>query len=85
MYLVLTGGRFLKNCEFVNFVNILCLQTEQIYVLGVQEYYHTETLAELGTTCKQNASCQITQDNETIFPIWQKESWQTSEETSRYV
>ena len=24
-------------------------------------------------------------DNETLFPNWQKESWQTSEETSRYV
>jgi len=23
--------------------------------------------------------------NETLFPNWQKESWQTSEETSRYV
>jgi len=37
------------------------------------------------TTCKQNASWQTTQDNETLFPNWQKESWQTSEETSRYV
>ena len=45
--------------------------------LGIQE--------ELDTTCKQNASRQTTQDNETLFPIWQKESWQTSEETSIYV
>ena len=27
----------------------------------------------------------ITQDNETLFPNWQKESWQTFEETSGYV
>ena len=27
----------------------------------------------------------ITQGNETLFPNWQKESWQTFEETSRYV
>ena len=26
-----------------------------------------------------------TRDNETLFPDWQKESWKTSEETSRYV
>ena len=44
---------------------------------GIQE--------ELDTTCKQIASRQTTQDNETLFPNWQKESWQTSEETSRYV
>ena len=44
---------------------------------GIQE--------ELDTTCKQNASWQTTQDNETLFPNWQKESWKTSEETSRYV
>ena len=37
------------------------------------------------TTCKWNASKKITQGNETLFPNWQKESWQTSEETSRYV
>jgi hypothetical protein len=43
---------------------------------GIQE--------ELNTTCKQNASWQTTQDNETLFPNWQKESWQTPEETSRY-
>jgi hypothetical protein len=40
---------------------------------------------ELDKTCKQNASRQTTQDNETLFPNWQKESWQTSGETSRYV
>jgi len=28
---------------------------------------------------------QITQGNETLFSNWQKESWQTFEETSRYV
>ena len=44
---------------------------------GIQE--------ELDTTCKQNASRQTTQDNETLFPNWQKKSWKTSEETSRYV
>ena len=44
---------------------------------GIQE--------ELDTTCKQNGSRQTTQDNETLFRNWQKESWQTSEETSRYV
>jgi hypothetical protein len=44
---------------------------------GIQE--------ERDTTCKQNASRRTTQDNETLFPIWQKESWQTSEETSRNV
>jgi len=27
---------------------------------------------------------QITQGNETLFSIWQKESWQTVEETSGY-
>jgi hypothetical protein len=27
----------------------------------------------------------ITQGNETLFPNWQKESWQTLEETSGYV
>ena len=41
---------------------------------GIQE--------KLDTTCKQNASKQITEGNETLFPNWQKESWQTSEETS---
>jgi hypothetical protein len=44
---------------------------------GIQE--------ELDTTCKQNASQQTTEDNETLLPNWQKESRQTSEETSRYV
>jgi len=44
---------------------------------GIQE--------ELDTTCKQNASRQTTQDNKTLFPNWQKVSWKTSEETSRYV
>ena len=34
---------------------------------GIQE--------ELDTTCKQNASWQTAQDNETLFPNWQKESW----------
>ena len=34
---------------------------------------------------QQNASRQTTQDNETLFPNWQKESWQTSVETTRYV
>ena len=43
--------------------------------IGIQE--------ELDKTCKQNASRQTTQDNETLFPNWQKESWQTSEETSK--
>ena len=33
----------------------------------------------------KNASQQTTQDNETLFPNWQKESWQTAEETCRYV
>ena len=45
-------------------------------ITGIQE--------ELDTTRKQNASRQTAQDNETLFPNWQKESWQTSEETSRY-
>jgi len=27
----------------------------------------------------------ITQDNETLFPNWQKHSWQTFEDTSGYV
>jgi len=27
----------------------------------------------------------ITQGNETLFPVWQKESWQTFEEISGYV
>jgi len=27
----------------------------------------------------------ITQGNETLFPNWQKESWQTFEETSGYM
>ena len=40
---------------------------------GIQE--------ELVTACKQNASRQTAQGNETLFPNWQKESWQTSEET----
>jgi hypothetical protein len=44
---------------------------------GIQE--------ELDTTCKQIASRQTTQGNGTLFPNWQKESWQTSEETSGYV
>jgi len=34
---------------------------------------------------KQNASRQTTQDNETLFPNWQKEPWEISEETSEYV
>ena len=46
MYLVLTGGRFLKDFKFVNFVTILCLQTQQTYVLVFQEHYHTEAVAE---------------------------------------
>jgi len=29
---------------------------------------------ELDTTCKENASRQTAQDNETLFPNWQKES-----------
>jgi len=44
-----------------------------------------EIQEKLDTTCKQNASRQTAQDNETVFPSWQKESWQTSEETSGYV
>jgi hypothetical protein len=28
---------------------------------------------------------RLAQDNETLFPTWQKESWKTSKETSRYV
>jgi len=28
---------------------------------------------------------KFTQGNETLFPNWQKESWQTFEETSGYV
>jgi len=44
---------------------------------GIQE--------ELDTTCKQNASRQTAQDNETLLPKWQKESWQASEETSGYM
>ena len=31
------------------------------------------------------SSKQIIQGNETLLPDWQKESWQTSEETSGYV
>jgi hypothetical protein len=44
---------------------------------GIQE--------ELDTACKQNASRQTAQDIVTLFRNWQKESWQTSEEISRYV
>ena len=44
----------------------------------------TEIQEELDTTCKQNASRHTAQGNETLFPNWQKESWQTSEVTSRY-
>ena len=40
---------------------------------------------KLDTTCKQNASKQITQGNETLLSDWQKESWKTFEETSGYV
>ena len=40
---------------------------------------------KLDTTCKQNAQKQITQGNEILLPNWQKESWQTFEETSGYV
>jgi len=40
---------------------------------------------ELDTTCKQNVSRQNTNDNETLFPNWQKESWKTSEVTYRYM
>ena len=35
----------------------------------------TEIQEKLHTTCKQNASKQITQGNETLLPNWQKESW----------
>ena len=35
---------------------------------------------KLDTTCKQNASKQITQGNETLLPNWQKESWQIFED-----
>ena len=44
---------------------------------GIQE--------KLDTTCKQNASKQITQGNERLLPNGQKESWQTFEQTSGYV
>jgi hypothetical protein len=47
------------------------------HTAGIQE--------ELDTTYKQNASRQTAQGNETLFPNWQKESWQISEETSRNV
>jgi len=47
VYLVLTGGRFLNNCEFVNFVTVRYLNTEQTHVVVLQEHYHTETLAEI--------------------------------------
>ena len=40
---------------------------------------------ELDTKCKQNVSRQTTQDNETLFPNLQNESWKASKETSRYV
>ena len=30
---------------------------------------------KLDTTCKENASKQITQRNEMLLPNWQKESW----------
>ena len=46
-------------------------------ITGIQE--------KLDTTCKQNASKQITQGNETLLPNRQKESWQTFEETSGYL
>ena len=46
-------------------------------ITGIQE--------KMDTTCKQNASQQITQGNETLLPDWQKESWQTFEEISGYV
>ena len=46
-------------------------------ITGIQE--------KLDTTCKQNASKQITQGNETLLSNRQKESWQTFEETSGYV
>ena len=51
----------------------------------LKELEITPVLDKLDTTCKQNASRQTAQDNETLFPNRQKESWQTSEETSRYV
>jgi hypothetical protein len=38
----------------------------------------------LDTTCKENASKQITQGNETLLSDWQKESWQTFEDTCGY-
>ena len=46
-------------------------------ITGIQE--------KLDITCKQNASQQITQGNETLFFNWQKESWKIFEETSGYV
>ena len=44
---------------------------------GIQE--------KLDTTCKQNASKQITQSNETLLSKGQKKSWQTFEQTYGYV
>ena len=46
-------------------------------ITGKQEKLHT--------TCKENASKYITQGNETVLSNWQKESWQTFEETCGYV
>ena len=54
-------------------------------ILWRNEGRQTTGIQEEPDTCKQNASRQTTQDNETLFPDWQKESWQTSEETSGYV
>jgi hypothetical protein len=36
-------------------------------------------------TVFRNYVDKITQGNETLFPNWQKELWQTFEETSRYM
>ena len=69
--------------------------------MGIQTFYgkgphtHTHTLlwADLLLTCVKTGIQHVnrmprdksTQDNETLFPKWQKETWQTSEETSSYV
>jgi hypothetical protein len=65
------------------------LQNKFIHYKGIRNNtgsrHTTRKQEELDTTCKENASRQSTQDNETLFLNWQKESWKTSEETSRYV
>jgi hypothetical protein len=57
---------------------------QEALVVKLNFVIFTDSISELYGQRMLNAS-QITQGNVILFPNWQKESWQTFEETSRYV